>query len=396
MLKSKRINIILALIVAIVLWAYVLGEVNPESTVVVREVPITFTNQDVLEDSGLTLLSASQDSVNISISGQRTAITKVKQSDFSVTADLEALSLGENTVRLTITGPDDVKIESVSAEKISVTIDRKVTEEKEVSVQVNGEVDSEKEPYIVEVSKESINVTGAKSLVDKVVGVNAVIDVGDVEGNLKTLEAELVPVDSQGIKVENVSLENKKVSVTAVMLNKKTVNLEVPVINEDYGDVERSVTLPKTVIIKGTEDDLKGVSSITCRTLDLSNVNESSTIALEPILPTGIQISDESAGLSAKVTVKSMSKAEFSLDEKDINILNKDDEFEYTISNINFKVEATGKESVINSLTAADFTVSADVRGLGKGTHTVAIAVSCGKGTSAVKASVDKVEITIE
>lgn len=396
MLKSKRINMILALIVAIVLWAYVLGEVNPESTVTVRDVPITFTNQDVLEASGLTLLSSNHDSVNISISGQRTAITKVKQSDFSVTADVEALSLGENTVRLNITGPDDVKIENVSIEKISVIIDQRVTEEKEVSVQVNGEVDSEKEPHIVEVSKESVNVTGAKTLVDKVAGVNAILDVGDVEGNLKTLEAELVPVDSQGIRVENVSLDSKKVSVTAVMLNKKTVHLEVPVINEDYGDVERSVSLPKTIVIKGTEEDLKDISSITCRTLDLSDVNESTTIAVEPILPEGIQISDESAGLSVRVTVKSMSKAEFNFDEKDIDILNKDDEFEYKINNINFKVEAAGKESVISSLTAADFTVSADVRGLGRGTHTVTLTVTCSKGTSSVKASIDKVEIIIE
>ena len=58
MLENKKVNIILALIVAIVLWAYVLGEVNPETTVTVKDVPINFLNQDMLEDTGYTILAA--------------------------------------------------------------------------------------------------------------------------------------------------------------------------------------------------------------------------------------------------------------------------------------------------------------------------------------------------
>ena len=64
MLKSKKFNIILALIVAIVLWAYVLGEINPTSSTVIRNVPINFTNQEALEAEGLTVLSTSAETVN--------------------------------------------------------------------------------------------------------------------------------------------------------------------------------------------------------------------------------------------------------------------------------------------------------------------------------------------
>lgn len=396
MLKNKKINMILALIVAIGLWAFVLGEINPESTVTVRDVPITFANQDVLEEAGLTMLSSSETSVNISISGQRTAVTRAKQADFSVTADLEALSLGKNTVRLNISGPDDVKIESISTEKISVEIDELITVEKDINVVVNGDVGSDQEAYIVETSDEKLKISGAKTLVNQVVGVNALLDAKEIGDNMKTFDAVLVPVDSQGAKVENINLGGKKVKVTAVMFNKKTVHLDVPVINQDYGDVERDVTVPKTIIIKGTEDDLKGVGSITCKTLDLSRINENATVTLEPVLPDGIYVSDESSNLSASVTVKSMSKAEFSFDEQDIKLLNKKDGLSYSIANMNFKIEAVGKESVISGLSAADFTISADVGDLDRGTHTVTLEIACGKGTSAIKASVEKAEITIE
>ena len=56
MLKSKKLNIVLAILAAVVLWAYVLGEVNPNTSDTIRGVPITFANEDMLEAGGLTIL----------------------------------------------------------------------------------------------------------------------------------------------------------------------------------------------------------------------------------------------------------------------------------------------------------------------------------------------------
>lgn len=118
MLKSKRFNIILALIAAVALWAYVLGEINPTSSTVVRNIPVNFINEEALEAEGLTIVSVSAETVNVTISGQRTAITRAEAGDFSVTADVEALNIGENTVRLSVTGPRNVEIERTNVEKI--------------------------------------------------------------------------------------------------------------------------------------------------------------------------------------------------------------------------------------------------------------------------------------
>ena len=74
-----------------------------------KNVPINFTNQESLEDNGLTVLGSSQTSISVSISGQRTAITKVEPGDFSVTCDVEGLNKGSHTVRINVTGPDNSK-----------------------------------------------------------------------------------------------------------------------------------------------------------------------------------------------------------------------------------------------------------------------------------------------
>ena len=82
MLKNKNINIILAFIIAVSLWAYVLGDVNPKTEVVIKEVPIVFENEATLSDDGLVILNYSYASVNVTITGPRTEVTKVSKGDF--------------------------------------------------------------------------------------------------------------------------------------------------------------------------------------------------------------------------------------------------------------------------------------------------------------------------
>ena len=396
MLKSKKFNIVLALIIAIALWAYVLGEVNPESSITVKNVPINFINQKNLEESGLTLLESSDTTVNINISGKRTVITKVEADDFSVTADIEGLKKGEHTVRLNISGPDDVKIDHVNIEKTKVKIDELATVDKEVEVVVNGQTGSDKEADIIEQSLDTVKVTGAKTLVEKVDKVQALIELKNIGSEMSSFDTSLTPVDKSGLQVLNVRLSNSKVKITAVMLNKKTVNLHVPVTGENSGDVERIVSVPKTVMIKGSEEVLKDITEITCRTLDVSGVYSNTNIELSPLLPEGIKLSDDSLGISAKVTVKDLSKKTLEFSQNDINLLNKSDGLSYTVNTAKLSIEAIGKESIINELSAADFTVSADVAGLGKGTHKVRIIVNCGKDILSAVPSAERVEITIE
>ena len=82
MLKNKNLNIIFAIIIAVSLWAYVLGDVNPTTSVTVKDVPVKFINQETLADQNMIVLDSSEDTIDITVTGPRTEATKVKQSDF--------------------------------------------------------------------------------------------------------------------------------------------------------------------------------------------------------------------------------------------------------------------------------------------------------------------------
>lgn len=396
MLKSKKFNIILAILVAIALWAFVLGDVNPDTTSTIRDIPVTFTNQDALEAEGLTIYQSSVQTVSIHINGRRNDVNRAEPGDFTVTCDVEGFREGENTARLVVSGPDNVEIDRLSEEKITVTVDKLVTAEKDIDVVINGEAGTDEEPYVVESSSQTVYVTGAETLVDRIAKVNASVAMDSVTGEMKTLTAELTPVDRDGNLIENVRLGQERINVTVVMLNTKTVDLEVPVENRTANGMERTVEVPKTIVIKGTEEAISGVDRITCLPVDIGDINENTTITLEPVLPEGVRLGNTSEGLSAKVTVKPMKSVTFTYDEGDLRLINQDASLKYSVSPVEITVEVTAAEDVINGLVKEDVTLTADVADLEEGTQTVNISASCDKGAEVLETSVNRVEITIE
>lgn len=396
MLKNKNINIILAFIIAVSLWAYVLGDVNPKTEVVIKEVPIVFENEEALSDAGLVILNYDYASVNVTITGPRTEVTKVSKGDFSVTADVEGLSIGSNVIRLDVTGPDNVKISDVSTEKMTITIDEWVSVSKEIDVLFSGDIEEQKEPLVVEKSRESVYVSGAKTLIERVDKVYALVDVEKVGNELETLHADLQATDISGDVVEYVYLDTESINVTAIMHHLKTVNLEVPVENEMAGGMERAVELPKTIVIKGEESVLADIETVTCNTIDLSQYEEDTSVKLEPILPYGIEVGSDSEELYAEVKVKELSKTSIKINKDDIKINNISEDLKYELKAEGISIEVTGKEADILSLSASDFNIYVDVQNLEVGTHTVDLIVETDKDLASVKVSKEQIEIIIE
>ena len=109
MLKNDRANLTIALLIAVSLWLYVLLDQNPLSNDSIKSVPINFMHAETLQEDGLVILSKEAQAISINYSGHRSDIDLVKMEDFRVSADLEGLKEGENTVRIMVSGPEGSK-----------------------------------------------------------------------------------------------------------------------------------------------------------------------------------------------------------------------------------------------------------------------------------------------
>ena len=397
MLKSNRVAFILALIMAIALWAYVLGEVDPVRTVTIRNIPIRFLDQSALTENGLVITDMDHEEVSVTFTAKRSLVTKISADDFHATADLREVKLGNNLIMVNLTKPSNISLESVSPEYVNITTEKYVTEEKNIEVIITNPTEDDTEPTILNVSEESVGVSGASSDVDKVAKVIAELDAGRMTSEPQSISAALTPVDENGNIVNDVALDFSNVTITAVMKSTRTVPLEVNVTGLEDGSVYRSYTAPDSVMIKGDTEIINNIDSISCETVDLSDCYESTELPLTLILPEGVELISETGDLTVSVTVVNAETRTFDFNETDINVTGVGTDRSVVIQNLDIKVTAKGMADIIDALTNESFDLTADISELEAGTHSVELKVTCSvDGVDSIKCEPEKIEITIE
>ena len=397
MLKSNRIAFILALIMAISLWAYVLGEVDPVRTVTLRDIPIRLMDQTALTENGLVITDMDHEEISVTFSAKRSLVNKIDADDFHATADMRDVKLGNNVVMITLTKPSNITLESVSSEYLNITTEQFVTETKPIEVMIINPTEEETEPTIINISEDKVDVSGASTAVNKVKTVVAELDASRMDTEPKSISATLKAVDENGDPVEGVSLEFSNVTITAVMQNTRTLPLNVPIIGLDSGSISRTISYPDTITIKGDDEAINSVESISCESLDLSDCYESGDYPLIPVLPEGAELSSDSENLSAQVTVYNAGTATITFDETDINVTGIGKDRSANISDAEIKVTVKGISTVISALTKDNFVLTADVTDLEDGTNYVKLAVTCNmEGVDKISASPESVEIELD
>ena len=75
--ESKAFNIIVSILVAVGLWVYVTNISSEEGTVRISNVPVTVVGEDVLNGKGLMIDSSTDLTVDVELTGTRTALSNI-------------------------------------------------------------------------------------------------------------------------------------------------------------------------------------------------------------------------------------------------------------------------------------------------------------------------------
>ncbi len=126
MLKNKNIQAILSLLVAIALWIYVMGSVDPTVTTTIHNVPVEKANEEVLEDLGMTATLNEPESIDITIRGARSDVNEAKKSKVTATVDVSNCDYGKNQAPISVDFADKVtgiRIEDLSEDTATFTVE---------------------------------------------------------------------------------------------------------------------------------------------------------------------------------------------------------------------------------------------------------------------------------
>lgn len=392
MFQSKKLNLLISFVIAIILWAYVIGEINPVTTKSFVDVNINLENQIALEERGLAIESISEDKINVTVKGERSRVQNVEKDDVYAEVDLALARAGHNELDVNVRTPEKVNVDKKNINKVRLTVGELVSEERPTKVVYVGATNSDLEPYTIERTPEKVIIRGAMSNVEKVSQVVAKVRVDQIKDKETTAEAELVPVDKNGKVVNWIRLSSSQIQVKAVMTKTKKVDLDVPIQGNDSRDVK--LDYQKTVIIKGNADVVKEISKIETEPVDLSAYDQNTTIELKPILPKGVQLAAGS-DMTAKVVFSSTETKNITFDGGEIDVIGLAGNLKATVED-GVVISAEGRKSSLNDVNKEDFTLAVDVSGYSKGSYKVDVVVVNKKEFKKYTVRPSKVTVLIE
>ena len=396
MFNNKIVNIIFSILVAIGLWIYVVGEINPNTTGKFQDLPIRFVNATVLAEDHLALVDPGNPLVTVTVSGTRADMKNLDPSEIDITADLSGLQKGENQIKLTVSLPNDMKLQSISSNKVQVTVETMETAEVPIQIQYEGTIADGKEPGEITISPATVLVRGAASSIKKVQYVAAVISAAQINATPKELEAGLSPVDKNGKPVSFLFLSQEQAKVTVTLLELKTVPLSLTVNgNVPNGYILESKNQPDSITVKGTAEALSQVESISAEPMDISGETASVNLPIILTLPAGIEVSTVSVDLTLQLTITPVTVKTFKYNGGDLTLKGLAAGLAVDLPTQTIQIAVQSSAEISSGLVAKDFSLSLNLESLKAGTYRVPILVETSKTGFTYLTTPTDIQITI-
>ena len=187
-MKNKLAAAALSIFIAMALWLYVITTVSPGSKETYYNIPVVLANESVLTERGLMITSQSATTATLVLSGNRTDLSKVDQSNITLKADLSAIYEPGNQIPITYTTsfPGNVAsnafvIESKTPGRIYLNVERRVSKAIPVEVKWIGSVPdgfiADRENKLLE--HPTVQITGPQSVTDQIEKAVVEVDLTD-------------------------------------------------------------------------------------------------------------------------------------------------------------------------------------------------------------------------
>ena len=306
---------ILAIVFAFILWLAILNVQDPTITKTIANIPVEILNEELItEDNVYTVKSG--ETATIVISGKRSIVSDLSEADFKAYADFEQLSI-TNAVPITVTASRYSSQLSITQKTTMMVINFETVESRTVAVQINYEGVKNDSIVIESTSVEPsfIKVTAPASVLEKLNGAAAVINYSNItEDGIVVVAPTLYATDGSVISIGgDVTVDCEELEAAFDISYTKNVEISInsrgkPADGYELTDI---ILSSSTVMIKGEQDVLNGISRIVLpRTLlDISDEsrNVSINVDIRDYLPAGTELyssDDANIVIMAQITEK--------------------------------------------------------------------------------------------
>ena len=385
MKRNKIISLLLSAVIAISLWVYVVTTVTPEDSQWIRNIPVTFTNEDGLfSDRNLTLTKGRNATVDLKVYGKRQDLLKLNNSNITITADLsDVLGPGSWPLRYKVEMPEtvsdnDISIESRSTYEIDVQVDLLSVKEVPVQAVFQGSVADGYVQDSIELEYDTLEISGPQDQVSKVDHAEVVLERTNLRKTVSdSLAYTLVDADGGEVVSDEIHCNVDKIGVMMTVSMVKELPLTVQFIDGGGATEEHVVSSiePSTITVKGSAEDLEGLNSLNIGNIDLSTIptNTSYTGSFSIVLPDNM--TNLTGEEMATVTVELKNLKEKTFRVTNLELANTPSNLKATLGTVSLQIKLRGPSDVIDTITASNIRAVADLSSVGTSTGQFSVPV---------------------
>ena len=374
--ENNKFLRVLAVVIAVIAWFLVTTLVNNDAASTVRNVEIsTDLSGSAAGTNGLCIVSMSEETVDVHVTGKSYQIGLLKGDDFSAELDLsgvtepgryelEVLVTPRDTSRKNIS-PQDFAIAQVLPDRVTVEFERLVDTTLPLSAYTPN-VTAEDGCFLEQatVTPAEITLSGPESVVERIASARAVSETETTLSASQTLQCSLQLLDENGEEIDQslLRLPDEEYRITIPVYQQIDVPLTFDYINVPDGiDVSQlSYEMSAESISIGVPVDAAAeVESISLGEIDFRRIDIGSVFTLDVSLLAGYINMDGLEEVTVSFPSEGMGYTRLSSD----NIVMRNVPAQYRVelltdrlSNIKF----VGPEDVVEALSPSDVLVTVD------------------------------------
>lgn len=372
--NSKWLYVVLSILMAIILWGYVIREANPDQTKTIKNISITFTGTDVLETRHLIISQGASQTMNLDIRAKLDVLAKLRRDNITLEVNVSKISeAGEYRLLVEHTFPPNIQTGSVSIENdiddlyLTFTVSKREAKEVPVKAEFVGSVAKGFQLGDIVTTPATISISGQQELVNQVAYVKVTLTQENMNATY-TGELPFVYIGTDGKELTglNVTSNTETIHVTYPIVVVKEIPLTVSIVSGG-GATAENVRLTygpnqqeeMTIDVSGTEEDLEGLKQITVGQIDLSQVVTTKEftfpINLSPELTNESGITE----VTVTATIEGLTTREFDVDN--IQLINIPEGYTGEPVTKSRTVMVRGLEAAVNAIFQSQLRIVVDV-----------------------------------
>ena len=284
----KVLYMVFSVIVAVILWTYVVYVDNPTvgSPITVSGIQVEFTGEETLRDNGYIVSDIDVRRLNIAFGGRIREVTQLSRENVRAVVDLTDIfnytsPTGTHSLNYELvydTRASSITVESASRTVIEVTVERMVTQTILLQPVYNGSIAENYMAGTLSLNRDTVEISGTESAIANIDRATVTLKRDNLsetvtqEENIELYDAEgnLIDMEEAGLTFVN---SNGKAMITQTVLMIKDVPVRIDIVEgvtATDANTRISYSVPY-ITLSGDPEILEDYNEINLGTVDLKS-----------------------------------------------------------------------------------------------------------------------------